>query len=121
MNSFVSVGKLVNTVVSHDKVTLRYILILPLSEAPRQLCKAVVLWQRLRISRGAASRWTLVQGRSAGTEGPSMHAASPAAATAKYTVSRALSPLSSSSSYPTVWGRNTVASNHHHHQIYSAQ
>ena len=32
-------------------------LILPLSEAPRQLCKAVVLWQRLRSSRGAASRW----------------------------------------------------------------
>ena len=54
-------------------------------------------------------------------QGPSIHAASPAAATAKYTVSRALSPLSSSSSYPTVWGRNTVASNHHHHQIYSAQ
>ena len=50
-------GKRVNTVVSHDKVTLRYVLILPLSEAPRQLCKAVVLWQRLRSSRGAASRW----------------------------------------------------------------
>ena len=47
-------GKRVNTVVSHDKVT---VLILPLSEAPRQLCKAVVLWQRLRSSRGAASRW----------------------------------------------------------------
>ena len=58
MNSFVSVGKLVNTVVSHDKVTLRYILILPLSEAPRQLCKAVVLWQRLRSSRGAGALHT---------------------------------------------------------------
>ena len=54
-------------------------------------------------------------------QGPSMHAASPAAAaTAKYTVSRALSPPSSSSSYSTVWGRNTVASNHHQIQTYCA-